>query len=107
MMSIKGFRTKNNLYKTRSVSLEVMKGRIASFRRGRHHTYNNQMIVHVDDVDTKDDAEELVGKDVTWDTGKREIEGEVRDSHGNSGAIRVLFESGMPGQALGQEVTIS
>ncbi len=83
-----------------------MEGRISSFRRGRHHTYSNQMIVVVDGYEDKEDAEELVGKKVVYDTGKKEIEGEVRDTHGNSGAIRVLFERGMPGQALGSEVEI-
>lgn len=84
-----------------------MRGVIASFRQGRHHTYNNQMIVHVDGVDSKEDAEELVGKDVSYNTGKRSISGEVRAAHGNSGAIRVLFETGMPGQALGKQVDIN
>ena len=83
-----------------------MEGKIASFRRGRHHTYSNQMIVVVDGVDSKDQAEKLVGKTVKYDTGKREIKGEVRSAHGNSGALRVLFESGMPGQALGSSVKI-
>jgi large subunit ribosomal protein L35Ae len=65
------------------------------------------MIVHVDGVDSKEDAEELVGKDVSYNTGKRSISGEVRAAHGNSGAIRVLFETGMPGQALGKQVDIN
>ncbi len=83
-----------------------MQGIIASFRRGRHHTYNNQMIVELDGVESKEEAKDLVGKDVKYNTGKNVIEGEVRDTHGNSGAIRVLFERGMPGQSLGQTVEI-
>ena len=83
-----------------------MEGVISSFRRGVHHTYSNQMIVLVNGVDSKDKAEKLVGKKVAYNTGKRDIMGEVRDIHGNSGALRVLFESGMPGQALGSKVKI-
>lgn len=83
-----------------------MEGKISSFRRGRHHTYSNQMIVVVDGVDSKEKAEKLVGNEVVYNTGKRDIKGEVRSAHGNSGAIRVLFESGMPGQALGGDVKI-
>ncbi len=83
-----------------------MEGRITSFRRGVHHTYPNQMIVIVNGVDTMEAAEKLVGKKVVYNTGKRDINGEVRSSHGNHGALRVLFESGMPGQALGEKVKI-
>jgi ribosomal protein L35AE/L33A len=34
------------------------------------------------------------------------MSGKVAASHGNSGAVRVIFETGMPGQALGQKVKI-
>ncbi|MFC1648833.1 50S ribosomal protein L35ae [Nanoarchaeota archaeon] len=83
-----------------------MQGRISSFRRGVHHTYSNQMIVIAEGIDKKEAAEKLVGKKVVYNTGKRDILGEVRSAHGNHGALRVLFESGMPGQALGAEVKI-
>jgi len=83
-----------------------MEGIISSFRRGVHHTYSNQMIVLTKDVNDKDKAEKLVGKKVIFNTGKRDIKGEIRSSHGNSGALRVLFESGMPGQAIGSKVKI-
>jgi len=83
-----------------------MEGIISSFRRGVHHTYSNQMIVLVNSIDNKDKASKLVGKKVIYNTGKRDIKGEIRKSHGNSGALRVLFETGMPGQALGSKVKI-
>ena len=85
-----------------------MKAVIANFRMSRHRQYDNQMIVKVDSVSSKDAAAKLVGKTVVWTTpGKKEIKGEVRSSHGNSGALRVLFETGMPGQAVGAEVKIN
>lgn len=83
-----------------------MNGIISNFRQGRHHTYGNQMIVVADSLNTKADAEKLVGKKVVWNTGKKDITGEIRKAHGNKGALRVLFETGMPGQAIGQKVTI-
>ena len=52
-------------------------------------------------------AEKLVGKKVTWTSpAGKQIKGEVRSAHGNSGAVRVLFETGMPGQALGTSVKL-
>ena len=32
---------------------------------------------------------------------------EVRSAHGAKGAVRVLFEKGMPGQSLGTKVTVA
>ncbi|MBR9676651.1 50S ribosomal protein L35ae [Candidatus Woesearchaeota archaeon] len=85
-----------------------MQGTIASFRGGRHTQYNNQMIVIVDGVDSKDEAQKLVGKTVTWTTSTdKKIKGQVRSAHGNKGAIRVLFETGMPGQSITTKVIIS
>ncbi|MBW2999466.1 50S ribosomal protein L35ae [Candidatus Woesearchaeota archaeon] len=84
-----------------------MEGIIVNFRGSRHTQYDNQMIVKVLAVDTKEKAQKLVGKKVTWTSpAKKEIKGEVRSAHGNKGALRVLFEKGMPGQALGNKVKI-
>jgi len=84
-----------------------MEGIISNFRRNRHTTSSNQMVVLVDGVDSREAADKLVGKKVTYNTGKKDISGEVRSPHGNKGALRVLFETGMPGQAIGQKVTVN
>ena len=84
-----------------------MEGSISSFRRGRHTVHTTQMIVHVKGVDKKEKATELVGKVVVWTSpAKKEIKGKVTATHGNSGAVRVKFETGMPGQAISQKVKI-
>ncbi len=84
-----------------------MKAVIVNFRRNRHTTSSNHMIVAIEGVDSKDKAEKFVGKSVTFNTGKKDISGKVASTHGNSGAIRVIFETGMPGQCLGKEVKIN
>jgi len=49
----------------------------------------------------------LVGKEVVWKSPKgKEIKGKVTKDHGNSGALKVLFETGMPGQSLSTKVEI-
>ena len=84
-----------------------MKGVIVNYRRGRHTQNPYQMIVKVEGVDSKEDAEKLVGKEVVWKTpAGREIKGKVTATHGNKGALRVRFEKGMPGQAIGSEVEV-
>ncbi len=82
-----------------------MEGRIANFRQGRRTQANNQMVVLVSGLADRNDAAKLVGKKVVFTTtGGKEITGEVRSPHGNGGALRVLFERGMPGQSVTKKV---
>ncbi len=84
-----------------------MKAKIANFRRGRHTQKTNQMILYVEGVETIEAAKKLVGKTVVFKTSTgKEIKGKVSNAHGNNGAVRVLFEKGMPGQAIGSDVEI-
>ncbi|MCP3683691.1 MAG: 50S ribosomal protein L35ae [bacterium] len=86
-----------------------MEGVIVNFRGGRHTQRNNQMIVQVAGVENKKKATALLGKTVSWTSpgkNKVEIKGKIEKEHGNSGALKVVFEKGMPGQSLGQKVKI-
>ena len=84
-----------------------MEGVIKNFRRGRTTQKTNHMIVYLDDVKKRDKASELVGKQVVWKSpAGKEINGKVASAHGNKGAVRVIFEKGMPGQSLGSKVEI-
>lgn len=84
-----------------------MQAIIHNYRRSIHKPSGNQMIIIVDGVDSREKAKSYVGKTVVYATGKKEIKGEVRSAHGNKGALRVLFETGMPGQAIGKTVKIN
>lgn len=84
-----------------------MEAVIVNYVRGKRTVTLNQMIIKVSGIEKRDKASQYVGKKVTWtSTAGKNITGEVRSAHGNSGAIRVLFETGMPGQAIGQKVSI-
>jgi len=84
-----------------------MKAKIANFRRGRRTQKGNQIIIYVQGINTKEEAQKLVGKTVVFktETGK-EIKGKISNIHGNKGAMRALFEKGMPGQAIGKDIEI-
>ena len=87
-----------------------MKGVIVNFRQGKHTQTNNQMVVLVDGVETADKAKSLVGKTVVWTIAgkkKTEIKGRITAPHGKNGAVRVLFEKGMPGQSVGQKIDVN
>lgn len=84
-----------------------MNGRIVNFRGGRHTQRHNQMVIIVDGVSDKDKAGSLVGKSAVWKSpAGKELKGKITQPHGNSGAVRVLFETGMPGQSVGAPVDI-
>ena len=90
-----------------SLSTLLMKAVISNFRRSRHVQKTNHMILHVDGVDNKEKAEKLVGKEAVWTSpAKKEIKGKVAAAHGSKGAVRVIFETGMPGQSIATEVEI-
>ncbi|MEA3430829.1 MAG: 50S ribosomal protein L35ae [Nanoarchaeota archaeon] len=80
---------------------------IVSFRRSRHTQKDNHMILSVPGIEDKEKATPLVGKTVVFTTeSKKEIKGKVAAAHGTKGAIRAIFEKGMPGQSLGKKVKI-
>ncbi len=87
-----------------------MNGKIAAFRGTFRTKYGNHMIVIVDGVDNKEKAVSLEGKKVSWTNpeGKKKvvIAGYVSKAHGGKGAVRVVFEKGLPGQSLGTEVMV-
>jgi large subunit ribosomal protein L35Ae len=87
--------------------LGAMQGIIINFRGGKHTQKNNQMVIQPDGVDNLSKAKALAGKTVVWSApgkDKKQIKGKVTLSHGRNGAVRVIFERGMPGQAVGQKV---
>lgn len=83
-----------------------MKGVICNYKRGRKTYTGNQLILVIEGVNNRKEAEKLKGKKVIYNTEKKEIIGEIRAAHGNKGAVRVLFSRGMPGQALGKKVDV-
>ena len=84
-----------------------MEGIIANFRRGRHTQTNTHMLIYIPEITSKEKTQLLIGKKVKWKSSSgKEFIGTVASSHGNKGAIRVIFEKGLPGQSLGNKVLI-
>ncbi|MFH1442832.1 MAG: 50S ribosomal protein L35ae [Candidatus Micrarchaeota archaeon] len=85
-----------------------MKAVISNYRRSRHSQKTTHMILIVDGVKSRKEAEALKGKTVTFTTeGKKLIKGKIAAAHGSKGAIRAIFERGLPGQALGAKAEIA
>ena len=70
-----------------------------------------QLIVVSESVDNKAKAVALEAKKVVWvnPIGKKKvtIHGYVSKAHGAKGALRCVFEKGLPGQSVGTKVTVN
>lgn len=84
-----------------------MQGVIVNFRGGLKTKKGNQLVVKPEGINNRKEAEKLLDKTVIWkNTLGNKIQGKITRLHGNSGALRVQFEKGMPGQSLGTKVEI-
>ena len=93
--------------KTTDFLVDFMEGIIVNFRQGKHTQTNNQMVIKVESVKNKEEAKSLINKKVVWKTSSgKELVGKITNFHGNSGALRVYFEKGLPGQSVGTKVKI-
>ncbi len=85
----------------------MVKGRVIQFRRGNHTVHERHFLIEIHGVDSREEAEKFVGKDVQWKSpAGKIIKGKISSAHGGKGVVRAIFEIGLPGQALTTEVEI-
>ncbi|PIN77314.1 50S ribosomal protein L35ae [Candidatus Woesearchaeota archaeon CG10_big_fil_rev_8_21_14_0_10_34_12] len=84
-----------------------MKGQVIQFRRGRK-TYTPRHFILDAGTSSRKEAEQLIGKEVEWKNprSKKVITGKITSPHGNRGLIRAVFEKGLPGQAVNDEIEV-
>lgn len=81
---------------------------IVHYRRGRHTLTEKHYLIEVDEVTNREKAKSFIGKAVEWKSpAGKIIKGKIAAPHGNKGVIRAIFEKGLPGQAITQEVEIT
>ena len=82
-------------------------GKVIQFRRGRHTYKPRHFLIEIEGSKNRKDAEKLVGKEVEWKSpAGKTIKGKISGAHGNKGAVRAIFEKGLPGQAITTGVEI-
>jgi len=83
-----------------------MKATLINFRRSQKKIHEKHYIIDAGKKN-RNDAQGLVGKEVVWtsEAGKK-IKGKVSSAHGNNGMIRAIFERGLPGQAMNDELEL-
>ncbi|MCX6748028.1 MAG: 50S ribosomal protein L35ae [Candidatus Pacearchaeota archaeon] len=83
-----------------------MKATIIQFRRGRHTIHERHFLLDVQ-AKNREEASKFVGKIAEWKSlSGKSIKGKISSAHGNNGLVRAIFEKGLPGQALNQEVEV-
>ncbi len=83
-----------------------MKGKVIQFRRGRK-TYKPRHFILDLGAKNREQAQKLKGKEVEWKSPSGKIiKGKISSAHGNKGLVRAIFEKGLPGQAINQEIEI-
>ena len=84
-----------------------MEGQLMNFRGGLHTKSENQMILELPGVTTRQKAAAYIGKSISWKSpAGKVINGKITNVHGTKGVMRVQFERGMPGQAIGAKVEV-
>ncbi len=90
------------------IELLGLEGVISNYRRGRHTIHPKHCILIFPNIETRKEANKLIGRTVIWTTPTgKDLRGLITRAHGNSGAVRAHFKkAGVPGQALGTKVRI-
>lgn len=84
-----------------------MKGKVIQFQRGRQSWTPRHFLVEIEGISTRKEAEKMTGKNVEWKSpAGKIIKGKISVAHGNKGLVRVIFEKGLPGQAVTTEVEV-
>jgi len=83
-----------------------MEGVILNFRLSKHNKNQNQVIVEIEGINNRKDAQKLIGKKVILEIdGKKKI-GKIIKAHGNKGKVLVRFRKGLSGYVLMKKVII-
>mmetsp|Transcript_95384 Transcript_95384/g.132508 ORF Transcript_95384/g.132508 Transcript_95384/m.132508 type:complete len:123 (+) Transcript_95384:20-388(+) len=104
---------------SKAVRLYV-KGTVLGFRRGKHMQRPDTSRIRIEGVKTADATEFYLGKRVAYvykardaqrtkrgrNTRVRVIWGKVVASHGNSGVVRVRFQTNLPPRSFGASVRV-
>ncbi len=81
-------------------------GKIINFRIGIRTQMSRECLIQFIGVVSSSQAGQLIGKKVLWKSKNKEHAGKIVGLHGKSGAVKVKFKKGIPGQAVGTIVEL-
>jgi len=85
----------------------MYKGVFLSYRRGKYTQRNKQILIKIEGINNHREAASFIGRKVIWKSPKgNPLIGKIISVHGRKGVLRASFKKGLPGQAIGAELTI-
>jgi len=81
-------------------------GTIVNYRIGIKTQKPKECLIQFAHVNSASLAGQLVNRKVVWKQGDIKLMGKIAGSHGKKGVVKVKFQKGVPGQALGTTVEL-
>ncbi len=87
--------------------MEKLIGIVMGYRRGTNTQYENQVLIKVEGIETREQASRLIGrKVVAKDKYGNTYIGKIIGVHGDKGVVRARFRRNLPGQMIAEVVEI-
>ena len=77
-----------------------------NYRIGIKTQSSRECLIQFTGVTSTGQAGQLIGKKVVWKSKTKKSAGKVVGFHGKNGTVRIRFQRGLPGQALGTTVEL-
>ena len=81
-------------------------GKIVNYRIGIRTQNPKECLIQFAHVNSTALAAQLISRKVVWKQGHSKIVGKIAGPHGRKGVVKVKFQKGVPGQALGTTVEL-
>jgi len=81
-------------------------GTILNYRIGTGTQNPKECLIKFAHVKSASLAGQLINRKVVWKQGYRKLVGKIAGVHGKKGVVKVKFQKGVPGQALGTTVEL-
>jgi large subunit ribosomal protein L35Ae len=81
-------------------------GTILNYRIGIGTQNPKECLIQFAHVNSASHAGQLFNRKVVWKQGNTKLVGKIAGTHGKRGVVRVKFQKGVPGQALGTTVEL-
>jgi large subunit ribosomal protein L35Ae len=81
-------------------------GTIVNYRIGIGTQNPKECLIQFAHVKSASLADQLVSRKVVWKQGNIKLTGKIAGHHGKNGVVKVKFQKGVPGQALGTTVEL-
>ena len=81
-------------------------GTIVNYRIGIGTQNPKECLIQFAHVKSASLADQLIRRKVVWKQGDSKFIGKIAGSHGKKGVVKVKFQKGVPGQALGTTVEL-